>query len=124
MLQTQLIHKGLNYLQKMKLFCLIGIVFITVSCSGKLDDKSTSQLITDKTVQASCGQCNFDMAGEGCDLAVKINGIIYIVDGTGIDDHGDAHAHDGFCAKVRKAKVSGSIENGRFKASNFELLVD
>ena len=32
------------------------------------------------------------MPGNGCDLAVRIDGQVYYVDGSSIDDHGDAHA--------------------------------
>ena len=73
-------------------------------------------------VETSCGQCQFHMAGKGCDLAVRINGKSYFVDGTSIDDHGDAHAKDGFCESVRKAKVEGEIVNNRFIATYFKLL--
>ena len=55
-------------------------------------------------------------------MAVRINGKSYFVDGTKIDDHGDAHAKDGFCEKVRKAEVRGNIVNNRFLASSFKLL--
>lgn len=72
--------------------------------------------------EASCGQCQFKMAGKGCDLAVRINGKSYFVDGTKIDDHGDAHAKDGFCEKIRKAEIKGSIVNNRFVATYFKLL--
>lgn len=51
-----------------------------------------------------------------------MNGKAYFVDGTGIDDHGDAHANDGFCNKIRKAKVQGEVVEGRFKARYFALL--
>lgn len=73
-------------------------------------------------VEASCGQCQFDLSGSGCNLAVRIDGDAYFVDGTEIDDHGDAHAAEGFCNMVRQARVSGQIENGRFAATQFELL--
>ena len=33
---------------------------------------------------------------KGCDLAIRIDGKSYFVEGTKIDDHGDAHANDGF----------------------------
>ena len=46
----------------------------------------------------------------------------YYVDGTGIDDHGDAHAADGLCNAVRRARVTGHVEDGRFTATQFELL--
>jgi hypothetical protein len=40
----------------------------------------------------------------GCDLAVRMNEKSYFVEGTKIDDHGDAHADDGFCSTVRTAR--------------------
>ncbi len=73
-------------------------------------------------VEASCGQCNFGMAGNSCDLAIKINGKAYFVDGTKIDEHGDAHAKDGFCKVVKKAEVKGEIIGERFLASYFKLI--
>lgn len=73
-------------------------------------------------VEAACGQCQFKMKGHGCDLAVRIEGKSYFVDGTSVDSHGDAHAADGFCATVRKAEVVGSIVDNRFKATSFKLL--
>ena len=62
------------------------------------------------------------MKGKSCDLAVRIDGKAYFVDGTTIDEHGDAHAKDGFCNTIRKASVTGKVENGRFKATSFTLL--
>lgn len=73
-------------------------------------------------VEAACGQCQFGMNAKGCDLAVRIDGKPYFVDGTSIDQHGDAHAHDGFCNTIRKAEVSGEIVENRFKVTSFVLL--
>lgn len=73
-------------------------------------------------VEASCGECQFGMKGKDCDLAVRIDGKTYFVDGTSIDSHGNAHAKDGFCSTIRKAEVVGKIENDRFKATSFKLL--
>ena len=73
-------------------------------------------------VEAACGQCQFGLPGKGCDLAVRIDGEAYYVDGTRIDDHGDAHSDIGFCNAVRQARVTGRVENGRFVATSFELL--
>lgn len=73
-------------------------------------------------VEAACGQCQFKMKGHGCDLAVRIEGKSYFVDGTSVDSHGDAHAADGFCTTIRKAEVVGSIVDNRFKATSFKLL--
>jgi hypothetical protein len=73
-------------------------------------------------VEASCGQCQFKMKGHGCDLAVRIDGKPFFVDGSSIDSHGDAHADDGFCAAIRKAEVVGKIVDNRFKVTSFKLL--
>ncbi len=107
------------------IFCLLLCV-----CFNKNADAQTGKIesnIIDSTkmiqiVEASCGQCQFKMAGKGCSLAVRINGNPYFVDGTDIDRHGDAHAADGFCEAIRKAEVQGEIVNGRFKASYFNLI--
>ena len=74
---------------------------------------------------ASCGLCNFGMIEkERCSLAIQINDKVYNVTGTGIDDHGDAHAKDGFCNAVRVAKVSGKIEKDIFISESFILQKD
>jgi hypothetical protein len=73
-------------------------------------------------VDASCGQCQFGMPGTGCDLAIRMEGKLYYVDGSSIDGHGNAHANDGLCNCVRKATVSGKVVNGRFIASDMRLV--
>ncbi|MBS1616604.1 MAG: hypothetical protein JST06_10865 [Bacteroidetes bacterium] len=74
------------------------------------------------TVETSCGECNFDMDGKTCDLAVRINGKAYFVDGVSIKEYGHPHDDNGFCVAVRQAEVQGEIVNNRFKASYFKLL--
>ncbi len=78
--------------------------------------------ISSQVVEASCGQCQFGMEGNGCDLAIRIDGKSYYVVGSSIDDHGDAHSDDGLCNCVRKAKVTGEIKDGRFAATGIEVL--
>lgn len=75
-----------------------------------------------QVVEASCGQCQFKMEDKSCDLAIRIKGKPYFVDGTSIDEHGNAHAADGFCAAIRKAEVSGTIVNDRFVATAFKVM--
>ena len=87
---------------------------------GCMDSESPSQSTT-RLVEASCGQCQFGADGNGCDLAIRIGEDVYFVDGTGIDDHGDAHGRNGFCNAIRMADVTGTIEDGRFVASGFVL---
>ncbi|MBT9393658.1 hypothetical protein KLP40_10835 [Hymenobacter sp. NST-14] len=75
-----------------------------------------------QVVEAACGQCRLDLPGKSCDLAVRIEGKSYFVDGTTVDSHGDAHAADGFCQKIRRAEVQGQVVNDRFVATYFRLL--
>ena len=88
---------------------------MTASGSPVLEVKLTE-------VDASCGQCQFGMPGNGCDLAIRMEGKVYFVDGSSIDGHGDAHAKDGLCNCVRKAIVSGKVLNERFVASEMTLV--
>lgn len=75
-------------------------------------------------VEAACGECRFKLEGKGCDLAVRMDGKAFFVDGTDIDSHGDAHAKDGLCNAVRKAEVQGELVNNRFRVTYFKLLKD
>ena len=82
-----------------------------------------NKMAIDRVVEAACGQCQLGITGKaGCDLAVRIDGKSYFVDGTSIHDHGDAHADDGFCEAIRQAAVKGEIVDGRFKAESFKLV--
>jgi hypothetical protein len=62
------------------------------------------------------------MEGKGCRLAVRIDGKSYFVEKADIDEFGDAHAKDGFCNAIRKAKVQGEIIEDKFVASYFEII--
>ena len=75
-------------------------------------------------VDAACGECKLGLTGASCDLAIRIDGKSYFVDGTDIDSHGDAHADDGFCKAIKKAEVRGELVNGRFKATYFKLVAE
>ena len=97
-------------------------LFIALLSFSVVAQKTQEQPKKKQIVEASCGQCQFGMEGKACDLAVRIDGKSYFVDGTNIDQHGDAHAADGFCTKVRKAEVAGEIIDNRFKATSFKLL--
>ena len=90
---------------------------------AKTDSPKGNNISINQVVEAACGQCQFKMTEKsGCDLAVKIDGKSYFVDGTTIHDHGDAHADDGFCAAIRQAEVKGEIIDGRFKAETFTII--
>lgn len=95
---------------------LILCVLILASCAKNNEVKQVAEL--------SCGQCKFGIEEPlGCDLAVKIDGKAYFIDGAHIDDFGDAHDINlGFCNVIRKANVVGKIEEGRFKATSIKLI--
>jgi hypothetical protein len=99
------------------LFAIVLLFTVLISSAQEKKELSKSQI-----VEVSCGECNFGLKGKSCDLAVRIDGKAYFVDGTHIDDHGDSHAKDGFCETIRKAKVTGEIVNDRFKVTSFTLL--
>jgi len=104
-----------NYLKIMRKLIVLSLL-VLASCSNKKEIKQVADI--------SCGQCQFELDSEqGCSLAVRVDEKAYFVDGFGIDDFGDAHdKHTGFCEVIRKAEISGVIENGRFKANAIKLV--
>lgn len=110
-------------------FALTGLPLF-VSCGRSAEpgaggqDTSANSLsmhFDDVACEAACGQCQFDLPGEGCALALRIGEQAWFVDGVGIDEHGDAHADDGFCNAIRRAVVSGDVKDERFVATSFQL---
>ena len=97
---------------------LVFLLSITQAQEKPLADTTQKTMI----VETACGQCQFKLPGKSCDLAVRINSKAYFVDGTSIDEHGDAHAKDGFCNAIRKAEVQGEVVNDRFKVSYYKLV--
>lgn len=101
----------------MKKLIIICLMFLGITISSQQAKLKT------QVVEAACGQCQFEMQGKkGCDLAVRIDGKSYFVEGTKIDDHGDAHSQEGFCNAVRKAEVTGEVKGEKFVATSFKVL--
>ena len=110
-----------------KLFLGLIILAFAASCGAPAEEAkeiTAEQLAEGVHVEAACGTCLFDMEGDACELAVKINGKGYFVDGATLDEFGDAHAEDGMCMVVKEAHVRGKIEGDRFTAHSFELVAD
>lgn len=105
-----------------KIFAFIVTALFSMVANAQME--SIKHQYTDSTYKAeiACGECRFKMAGSSCDLAVRINGQSYFVDGSSIDDHGDAHADDGLCKKIRPALVTGHVENSRFVATHVKIM--
>jgi Family of unknown function (DUF6370) len=99
------------------------IILLLLFTGLSVNAQEKNQASKSQIVEVSCGQCKFGLKSKnGCDLAVRIDGKSYFVDGTSIDQHGDAHAKDGFCEAIRKAEVVGEIIDNRFKVTTFKLL--
>ena len=100
----------------MKNLITICSLFLIVACANP---KAKKQI-----VELSCGQCQFGLNSQkGCDLAARIDGQSYFVDGVDIDDFGDAHDKDsGFCEVVRIAEVEGEVIDSRFKVKSIKML--
>ena len=103
---------------------LLAVLTVSLGCAPDSETESDTETASEINLitEVACGQCQFGMDGEGCDLAIRLGGREFWVDGTTIDDHGDAHGPDGLCNCVRKAKIRGTIINGRFQATEFKLL--
>jgi hypothetical protein len=109
----------------MKKLLFFFFCFAAYAAQSQTGVKPISVADTTKKIQmveTACGQCQFGLKAAGCSLAVRINGKAYFVEGTTIDEHGDAHAKDGFCNAIRKAEVQGNVVKGKFKATYFKLL--
>jgi len=107
-------------MKKLIFALILGVLSITAN--AQTGPQKPAQVITKQVVDIACGECQFKMKGKDCELAVKIDGKPYFVDGKGIDDFGDAHGEHGFCNAVSKAEVTGEIVNNRFKAKEIKLL--
>lgn len=103
---------------------VVGLIFLSACASRPVSSGATGKVENPVVVEAGCGQCLLGLKGEkkGCDLAVRIDGKSYFVDGFTMKDFGDAHADDGMCNTTHQAKVTGEVVNGRFVASSFKLL--
>ena len=105
---------------KKLLFILLCVLLIFSSCFVK--ESTQNKESNSQIVEASCGQCKFNLPGNGCELAVRIEGKAYFVDGKKIDNHGDPHTSGGFCTTIRKAHVDGDIIDNRFRVKSFKLI--
>ncbi len=111
---------------KTSIIITVFFSFFTLFSYAQVARKSADKPDANKkllVLEASCGECNFGLDGDACDLAVKIDGKAYFVDGAAdIQSFGHPHNKNGFCVAVRKAEVQGEVVDGRFKASYFNLL--
>jgi len=77
--------------------------------------------VKDQVAVVGCGMHVFGMQG-GCYWAVQLDGKDYWVQGVDPEDTVTAHKPGGMCTTSRRALVSGSIDHGKFVATQFELL--
>lgn len=105
-----------------KLFLLAALALSTSLFAQEKKQNTPDKTKPVQTVEAACGQCKLGLPGKTCDLAVRINGKAYFVEGVHIDSLGDAHAKDGFCNAIRKAHVQGELVKDKFRATYFVLV--
>jgi hypothetical protein len=109
-------------MKKLILILFISLCYFTVNAQSTAQ-KAAQKSLKNQTVEISCGECKFKMEGKGCDLAIRIDGKAYFVDGKSVDDFGDAHDEkEGFCNVIKKAEVTGELVNNRFKAKTITLI--
>lgn len=106
------------------LLCLTFGTVATMAQDAKAKTKKAGAETSVTVVETSCGQCQFGLDGGGCSLAVRMDGKAYFVDGSNLEDHGDAHASDGMCMKIRKAEVEGEVVGDRFQAKSIRLIAE
>ena len=99
------------------------ILVVGIGCNTtQRNEHSAAALAPARTAVAGCASCIFKMDGvTDCVLGVEIDGKHYLVRGSDIDDHGDAHDPRGLCNSARDALVQGAIQGDRFVADRFEL---
>ena len=105
----------------MKLLLTLGL-FVIFSLNSIAQETVIKEKQKEQTVEVSCGICQFSMEGNSCDLAVRIDGKSYYVEGAKMNDHGNAHSAHGMCNEVRQAKVIGKVVGDKFIATSFELI--
>jgi hypothetical protein len=99
----------------------IGVVVLLMTSCATMKNTDT---VIEGVYDVSCGICNLEMTGDDCELAIIIDAKKYYVEGSGINEHGDAHAEDGLCSVIRKANVKGVIKKGVFVAEKIELITE
>ncbi len=110
-------------MKKLIFTLIIGLCYFTVNAQTPAKKTVAAKVLKNQTAEIACGECKFKMDGKGCDLAIRIDGKSYFVDGKSVDDFGDAHDEKhGFCNVISKAQVTGEIVNNRFKAKTITLL--
>ena len=95
---------------------LLGLLLLTIFSAVNAQDPAKKKLVFNPKnptyeVEATCGTCMFK---------IKFKGKNYFVDGTDLDDHGDAHDSEGFCNAIKKAKVQGTEFKDRFEVTYFD----
>ena len=103
------------------LFTFFSCCFFVLSAIGQNTELADAAKPV-QVVEVSCGKCKLGLAGNTCDLAVRIDGKAYYADGAVIDSFGDAHASDGMCNAIRNAEVQGDLVDNRFKITYIKIL--
>ena len=91
------------------------VLSVAAGCSHNTAIRAPDQQLAGAahSIEAGCAMCIYQMPGiEECVLAVRWDDRDWLVDGSGIDDHGDAHAPDGLCLVARPGKMIATATEG------------
>lgn len=105
------------------LFFSGSLLFGSLACNNQKEKTETSkeEVIELIGAEVACASCQFGQDLESCDLALRMKDKVYLIDGTTIDDHGDAHDSLGFCNAIRLADLTGNIHGNRVQVTSFKL---
>ena len=74
-------------------------------------------------VNAACASCQFKLKESiDCELAVKVNSDIYIIEDVDIDEYGNKKNINGLCTVKRKAHIIGELIQNKISISKFSLI--
>ena len=87
-----------------RLLSIIASAFILSSCSSTTPLTLEMSLPSPTIVEAACGECKLGMKGDSCDLAIRVGGHKYFVDGVKDDALGAAEVGD-FLDRLQSADL-------------------
>ena len=74
-------------------------------------------------VNAACANCQFKLKESiDCELAVKVNSDIYIIEDVDIDEYGNKNNINGLCKVKRKAHIIGELKQNKISITKFSLM--
>jgi len=98
-------------------------VFLNIGLVAMLGCGDSKQKLDKQIVETSCGMCQFGQIDQkGCHINIRLGQKVLPVVGAPKLTMEEMHAPGSYCVAIRKARVSGTIDQDRFLASSWDLL--